>query len=113
MKITVFDIGGTLMEYVGMPNVWLDFYPKAFEHIRTKLSLTDGEIARSLEIMRSYNPKVNYREIDYSPEKIFGDVVAHWQCDFELGDVISAFFESMHLTAYTYPESIAALKELK
>lgn len=114
MKITVFDIGGTLMEYVGMPNVWLDFYPKAFEHISKKLpQLTDSEITRSLEIMRSYNPKVNYREIDYSPEKIFGDVVAHWKCDFELGDVIIAFFESMHLTAYTYPESIAALKELK
>ena len=78
MKIIVFDIGGTLMEYRNMPNVWIEFYEKAFRHVREKLrlSLSDEQLAHSLEILRSFNPKVNYREKDYSPEYIFGRVWA-------------------------------------
>ena len=32
MTVIVFDIGGTLMEYVNMPNVWIDYYDSAFRH---------------------------------------------------------------------------------
>lgn len=30
MNVIVFDIGETLMEYVNMPNVWIDYYDSAF-----------------------------------------------------------------------------------
>lgn len=30
MKIIVFDLGGTLMEYRGMPLNWSDYYEKGF-----------------------------------------------------------------------------------
>lgn len=33
MKVVVFDLGGTLMQYVGMPYSWEDFYYKGFEEI--------------------------------------------------------------------------------
>ena len=46
MNVIVFDIGGTLMEYVNMPNVWIDYYDSAFRHVREKLGLplTDEQL---------------------------------------------------------------------
>ena len=115
MKVIVFDIGGTLMEYRGMPNVWLEFYEEAFNYVNIKLGLNlrESDINKSLEILRSYNPKVNYREKEYAPELIFADVTKHWQGDFTLEDVISAFFASMKLTPYIYDETVSVLKCLK
>lgn len=115
MNTIVFDIGGTLMEYRNMPYVWLDFYGGAFNYVRERLALplTDERLAESVETLRQFNPKVNYREIDYTPEYIFTKATEKWDCDFELGGVISAFFENMKLTPYIYPDSIPALERLK
>lgn len=115
MKVIVFDIGGTLMEYKNMPNVWIEFYKTAFEDVRAKLCLdiSDEDIERSVEIVKSYNPKVKYREIDHPPEKIFGEAVAHWKGGFTLENVIDAFYSSMKLTPYIYPETIPVLEKLK
>lgn len=114
MKIIVFDIGGTLMEYRDMPNVWIEFYEKAFRYVREKLRLplSDEQLARSLDILRSFNPKVNYREKDYTPEYIFARVTEGWGGDAPLSEIISTFYESMALTPYIYPDSIPVLKRL-
>ena len=115
MNTIVFDIGGTLMEYRNMPYVWLDFYGGAFNYVRERLALplTDARLAESVETLRQFNPKVNYREVDYTPEYIFTKATEKWDCDFELSGVISAFFENMKLTPYIYPDSIPALERLK
>lgn len=115
MKVIVFDIGGTLMEYVNMPNVWMDYYDSAFRHVREKLGLplTDEQLRRSTEVLREYNPRVKYRERDYSPEQIFGDAAAGWDFPFSLPEVISAFFEDMKLTPLIYPDTIPALEKLR
>ena len=114
IKVVVFDIGGTLMEYRDMPNSWVDFYPKAFDHVNEKLALglTEDELEKSLEILLTYNPRLHYRERDFSPEHIFKDVTADWEGEFTVNDVINAFFESMKLVPYLFPESIAVLEKL-
>lgn len=114
MKIIVFDIGGTLMEYRNMPNVWLEFYGAALSHVREKfaLPLSDDDMERTLAVLRGYNPRVKYRERDYSPEHIFGEATSHWQCDFSLSEVISAFFETMKLTPLIYDDTIPVLARL-
>lgn len=103
------------MEYRGMPNVWLEFYEEAFAYVSSKLnlSLSEDDIRESLEILRNYNPRVNYREKEYTPEFIFTDVTKHWQGDFTLVDVISAFFASMKLTPYIYDETADVLESLR
>lgn len=115
MKVIVFDIGGTLMEYDGMPLSWLDYYKTAFEYVRSELGLgiTDDDINRSYEVMKSYNPRINPREQDVSPDVIFSEATVHWQGDFAISDVIDKFFDSMNLTAYIYPETIDFLDKLK
>lgn len=113
--VIVFDIGGTLMEYRDMPNMWADFYKPGFEYVRKNLGLdlTDEDLEKSVDILKSFNPKINYREIDYKPEKIFSDVTAHWKIEFDLKKVIDTFFSSMKLTPYIYPETIQFLKNLR
>lgn len=114
-SVVVFDVGRTLMEYKDMPNSWLDYYPKAFEHVNQKLGLNlDSEqLNKSLETFRSFSPSINYREHDCTPEEIFSEVTAGWNKTFKLSDVIDAFFESMNLQAYIYPDAVPVLKKLK
>ena len=51
IKVAVFDIGGTLMEYKGMPCVWVDYYENGFKHVREKL-LPQISFAASFAQMR-------------------------------------------------------------
>lgn len=115
IKAVIFDIGGTLMEYRNMPNVWIDYYKTGFEFVRQKLGLniSDSDIEKSVEVLKSYNPRVKYREEDIPPEVIFGDVCAHWKCSFDLDEVVDVFYRSMGLTPYIYPETIPVLEKLK
>lgn len=115
MKVIVFDIGGTLMEYVNMPNVWIEFYDSAFRHVREKLGLplTDKQLAASIEVLRQYNPRVKYREQDYTPEQIFADAAKEWDFPYSLGQVIDKFFEDMKLTPLIYPETLPVLQKLR
>lgn len=115
IKAVVFDIGGTLMEYRNMPNVWIDYYKTGFEFVRDKLGLdiSDSDIEKSIEVLKSYNPKVKYREEDIAPELIFGEACGHWNCSFDLDKVIDVFYSSMGLTPYIYPETISVLKQLR
>ena len=115
MKVIVFDIGGTLMEYKNMPLSWLDFYKDGFRYVCSELSLniTENDIDKSFEVLKSYNPRINSREVDVTPEVIFSEATAHWQGEFTLSDVINKFYESMNLTAYIYPETLDFLDKLK
>ena len=68
IKSAVFDIGGTLMEYKGMPCVWVDYYENGFLHVCEKLlpQLTEKNIADGMEILRGYrrrNPNQSYAGI--------------------------------------------------
>lgn len=115
IRAVVFDLGGTLMEYKNMPYVWFDYYEEAFSSINKKLGLglSEEQLARSLDILKSYNPGVNYREVDYPPEKIFGDVTADWNADIPLDKIIDEFFGAMRLESLIYPESEEVLSELQ
>ncbi|MCH5324269.1 MAG: HAD family hydrolase [Eubacterium sp.] len=114
-KAIVFDIGGTLMEYRNMPHSWSEFYRPAFRYARKTLSLdiTDDEIDKSVEALKSYNPRINYRENEIPPQVIFSDALKGWRCEYSLDEVIKEFFASMGLDAYNYPETIPVLDKLK
>lgn len=115
IKAVVFDVGRTLMEYRDMPNSWQEYYPAAMRNIRDslKLDVTDDELYESLEVFKSYSPRLHYREIDYSPEHIFKDVTKNWRCSVNIPDVIAAFFASMKLTPLIYDDAIPTLEHLR
>ncbi len=115
MKVIVFDIGKTLMEYQNMPNVWTEYYYNAFTYICKKhnLNINNKDIIKAVEIMTSYNPTINYRENEFSPEFIFSKSIEHWHVEVNIENIINDFFESMHLNALIYSETIPTLKRLR
>lgn len=74
-RIIVFDIGGTLMEFEGMLLNWSEYYLWGFKRLAESLgySIADGEILRSVEILRSYNPRFHEREKEIKPDVIFSE----------------------------------------
>lgn len=54
MKTVVFDLGGTLMQYVGMPYSWVDFYYKGFESIIQKYNINISQeiIGNSVQMLK-------------------------------------------------------------
>jgi haloacid dehalogenase superfamily, subfamily IA, variant 1 with third motif having Dx(3-4)D or Dx(3-4)E len=115
IDVVVFDVGGTLMEYVGMPHSWVGYYCAAFEAVRRKLKidLTDEDIEKSCEILAHYNPRVHYREVEYTPRYIFERVTEYWHCHVELDLILKVFFEGFRLRATVYDETLATLRYLR
>lgn len=114
-KVVVFDLGGTLMEYAGMPLSWLAYYPQGFAAVNQALSLglIQEEIDRSVQVLKRYNPRYFPREEEIPPEKIFGDAIRHWRKKPPVDQVIAQFFQGMQLSPRIYEDTTPALSLLK
>ena len=115
IKLCVFDLGGTLMEYKGMHLSWTGYYKSGFEYVNEKLALglSQQQIATSIQIFTDYNPAVNPREKEIDPEIIFTDIIKGWGTTLPVSKIIDVFFESLHLEPVIYEDSIPALERLK
>ena len=98
-KVAVFDLGGTLMEYEGMPLDWSEFYYDGFREVSKAIGLNipEEKIKRSAEIMRSFNPRLTGREVEIAPEVIFGEAIADWDQKPEIDKVVDDFFSGLTL----------------
>ena len=115
MKVLVFDIGGTLMEYKGMPYSWIEYYESAFNMVNTdfNLNLSKEDIQKSCEVLKSKNARVIYREIEYIPNEIFAEVTAHWQNKTDINAVINSFYKGLELVPVIYDDTVDCLNRLK
>lgn len=115
MKIIVFDLGGTLMQYEGMPYSWVDFYQQGFDAIIQKYNcnVSKEDVQKSVQILKDFNPRVSGREMEYSSEYIFSNALEHWHIDTPIKNCIETFWHGLKLSAKIYPDTIEVLKELK
>lgn len=115
IKLFVFDLGGTLMEYKGMHLSWTGYYKSGFEYVNKQLglNLSEQQIAEAIQIFTDYNPAVNPREKEIDPEIIFKDIIKDWGTSIPVSKIIEVFFESLKLEPVIYEDSIPALKSLK
>lgn len=115
VKSIVFDLGGTLMEYTGMPLTWNDYYIDGFKKVdeALRLHLSENELQKSVEILRAYNPRTSRREYEIAPQIIFADAVSGWKAKPDISKVIEIFFEGLKLEADVYRYSIGLLKKCK
>ena len=115
MKIIVFDLGGTLMQYVGMPYSWVDFYYQGFDAIIQKYdcNISKEDVEKSIHILKDFNPRVNYREVEYSAEYIFAKALEHWHIDTPIANCIETFWSGLRLSAEIYTDTIDVLQILK
>ena len=114
-KVIVFDLGGTLMEFRGMPPVWIDYYKAGFDSVNANfnLDLTDSDIDNSVQIMKSYNPRVNYREKEIAPYDIFREATADWNKGTDIDSIIESFFAGINLDTVIYDYSFELLEKYK
>lgn len=114
-KAIVFDLGGTLMEYVGMPLNWSDYYTCGFEKVTEvlRLNLSENDLLESVDKLKSYNPRISKREYEIKPENIFNDVISNWEEKPDINKVIEIFFEGLNLKANVYGYSIELLKKYR
>ncbi|MCL2109099.1 MAG: HAD-IA family hydrolase [Oscillospiraceae bacterium] len=103
------------MEYKNMPYSWVDYYEKAFRSVSDEfnLNLTKSDIEKSCEIMKSKNARVVYREIEYTPEKIFAAVTEHWRKKVNVADIIYSFYNGHKLETVIFDDTFFCLKQLK
>lgn len=115
LKVVVFDLGGTLMQYVGMPHSWVDFYYEGFEAIIQKFKhhIPQDLVEKSIQMLKDFNPRINHREIEYSAEYIFTKILEPWHMNVPIQSCIETFWSGLQLKAEIYPETIDILQKLK
>ena len=115
LKVVVFDLGGTLMQYAGMPHSWENFYYEGFEKIirKYKYHISQEVVEKSFQMLKEFNPRINYREVEYSAEYIFTKVLEPWHIDIPIQSCIETFWSGLQLKAEIYPESIHVLQKLR
>lgn len=114
MKIIVFDLGGTLMEYRGMPLNWSDYYEKGFRRIaeRFSVAVTAEQLGKSSAVMRVWNPRICPRDEEVDPRLIFEQGLSGWERPIPVEEAIEAFFDGLELRAEIYPDVLPALRKL-
>ena len=114
-KVIVFDLGGTLMEFSGMPLNWSEYYFQGFRNVseNNDLSLSDDEIARSSEILKSFNPRYTGRENEIAPEVLFEQAVSHWQKKADVETIIGDFFSGLELHPLVFEYAYKAIDAAK
>lgn len=115
LRSIVFDLGGTLMEYAGMPLNWSDYYICGFEKVNEilKLNLSENDLQESANILKSYNPRISKREYEIKPEDIFNDIISGWGEKPDTNKVIEIFFQGLSLKANIYEYSTELLKKCR
>ena len=83
------------MQYAGMPHSWEDFYYKGFEEIIQKFRcpVSQKMVEKSFQMLKELNPRVNYREVEYSAEYIFTKILEHWRIDIPVKKLYRNFLE--------------------
>ena len=103
------------MQYEGMPHSWEDFYYKGFEEIIRKLGypVSQEVVEKSFQMLKEFNPRIHYREVEYSAEYIFTKILEHWHMDIPVQSCMETFWSGLRLKAEIYPETIDVLQKLK
>lgn len=103
------------MEFESMPLSWADYYEKGFENMAIAIGggVSKQDIRLSADIMKSYNPRIHYRENEYSAEFIFENCLKHWNRDIDIKSSAEKFFDGIDLKINIYNDTIEMLEYLK
>lgn len=115
IKAIGFDLGGTLIEYHGLPLDWLKYYEEAFDQVSSSLLLdiNKAKIQDAISVLEKYNARINPREIEYSSDHIFTEATQTWTLhEHSVSDVADCFYRFFHKRARVFPEAPRVLKSL-
>jgi len=85
------------MQYAGMPYSWVDFYIKGFETIiqKFKVHIPQEVVLKPVQILKEFNPRVNYKEIEYPTEYIFTKLLEDWHMEITIQSFIETFWSGL------------------
>lgn len=115
MKAIVFDIGQTLT-YYPIPLNWSKLYRPAFGSVAEKLGInfTEEEYIHFGEVLTKYNTRINPRDMEYSSETIFTEMLEKTSAGLSLmQDIKREFYSFFRTDIRVYPEAEDALKKIK
>lgn len=103
------------MEFEGMPSCWTDYYVQGFKYVNEVMGRPAGEsqINAAADILKSYNPRINYREEELTPEFIFQRCTETWDCRLDAGRCAKLFYSGLELKGRIYQDTLPALIQLK
>ena len=103
------------MDFKGMPLNWSDYYYEGFVRVNDAfgLDLSENDLQNSVEILKSYNPRINNRENEIAPDIIFSHAIAEWSVKPNIENVIVEFFNGLNLSAKIFDYTIDMLKKYK
>ena len=115
VKVVVFDLGGTLMQYVGMPYSWMDFYQQGVKEIcqRYNCNISEKAIKKTVQMLEEFNPRISYRDKEYSAEFIFAQILEHWHIDVPIQNCIETFWNGLKLKVEIYSDAVPVLNRLR
>ena len=111
MKYLVFDFGGTLAEYKGLPPCWVDSYPDAFEHLGKLLecNFSEEQIKTAIEILQENNARINPRTHEIPAEIIFEKVNQVLEINKPAAQTAGLFYSYFQKKLFVYEETKAVL----
>ena len=115
MKAIVFDIGQTLT-YYPIPLNWSKLYRPAFGSVAEKLGInfTEEEYIHFGEVLTKYNTRINPRDMEYSSDTIFTEMLEKTSAGLSLmQDIKREFYSFFRTDISVYPEAEDALKKIK
>lgn len=111
----IFDLGGTLIEYEGLPHYWGDFYKDAFKNLDSSLSLglNPTQIQLGIDILIQYNPRIYPREVEYSANHIFTEILQAWGNQLSTEEIANQFYQYFQRKIKVFQETYEVLNWIK
>ena len=116
-KAVAFDLGETLIYYMGLPLNWQSLYGQALVRVAEACGhpVTEADIGLGEAILGRYNTRLHPRLQEVTADRILGEVLAAWGLPIlggsdHLEDAFFGFFQQAYAV---YPDTIPALQALQ
>jgi len=117
MRAVGFDLGNTLISYDKFPLNWQSLYIEALNKVLTSLGIEADKykIDQGIEILKKYNTRINYREVEITSGVIFNDLFNGWNIAKEknMDKAKNAFYNYFQSETLLYCDTLATLKMIK
>ena len=117
MKAIGFDLGGTLINYKGIPMSWQTLYGRALTDVAISCNckVNDKFLFDGKQILSKYNTRLNTRTKEVSSKRIIGEILSCWDVpvDTNLKNAEDTFFSYFRKEFILYDDTIPILKYLK
>ncbi len=116
IKAAIFDLGGTLIEYQGLPLNWSSYYPQVFNQVVASLGLqlNESQIQAAIAVLEKYNARLHPREKEYTSNHIFSEAISSWSTvQYSPYEIARKFYSFFQRYVRAYPDAGCVLPVLR